>query len=250
MASVSTIPTARGSRLVQALCELTEVQVREGAGPFAQRLGSLVDLADSIQLAAIQTGLEDMPFRPDVVSANGITRHFMAERGAIIRSVVRASVPGASTSRIRFPQVSGDTTLSEAQSPEPYLSFYVAQQSEIDFKVRRLQETVREQMSGLAVELARLAALDRALGQSIAGHSRGFFSAVPALLRSRFDKLLADYRETVPEDGRTTNSWLPQVERFRLELRGLLLAEIETRLLPATGLVEAVTEYDSSIGGS
>ncbi len=231
-----------GSRLVRTLAELSAEAPQDSGRNFSHRLGTLIDLADSIKLATVQMKLADLPFRPDVAGPAGIRRDFLKGREAIIKSVLRACVPGASTTRIRFPQVTEQTPATEATDPKPYLSFYIAQQSELDYKVRRLQLQLRKDLAGVSERLSKLAALDGALGDAMGAHTRRYFATVPALLGDHFRQLGADYREQVDGKDYDYTLWQAQLTRLRSDIQGLLLAEAETRLLPVLGLIEALED--------
>jgi hypothetical protein len=231
-----------GSRLMRTLAELS-VEVPGDAGrQFSQRLGTLLDLADSIKLATLQMRLGELPFRQDVAGPAGIRRDFFKGREALIKSVLRACTPGASTSRIRFPQVTGETPAAEAMDPSPYLGFYTAQQSEMDYKVRRLQLQIRKDMSGVSERLSKLAALDGALADAMGAHTRRYFAIVPDLLAAHFQHLKTNYRKQLDDTQYDYALWQAQLTRLRGDIQGLLLAEAETRLLPVLGLVEALED--------
>jgi hypothetical protein len=70
--------------------------------------------------------------------------------------------------------------------------------------------------------------------------TRGFFSTIPRLLQSHFENLLANYRPVGADQREADALWRQAIQQYRRDMRGMLLAEIDTRLLPVTGLVEAV----------
>jgi hypothetical protein len=98
--------------------------------------------------------------------------------------------------------------------------------------VHNLTARIREDVAGLSPAMARLVAVDTALGNTLAAHTRQYFAEIPALLARHFEQVRRD------------NPGLPEavLEQFCAQLRELLLAELETRLLPALGLIEAINE--------
>ncbi len=66
--------------------------------------------------------------------------------------------------------------------------------------------------------------------QVVGAQERALLATVGARLEPRFDQLRA------AQDGAPPGPWL---ERFRQEMRGLLLAELDLRLQPVEGLLEA-----------
>lgn len=235
--------TLRGSPLVRTLSDLCNVSGDASRQRlFATRLGSLIDLPDSITLAGQLANLSSSEFRPDVVSTDGLRKAFLEGRAHIIRSILRACHPGPSASKIRLPEITAETPAEEALDPAPCIAFYIAQQSELDYKVRRLHQQIRGDAAGLSPRLARLAALDGALAEAVGGGLRKHFGVVPALLGQHFDALSEEYRASLKGGEHDGAAWLTWRKRLHRDIRNLLLAEADTRLLPALGLIEALDE--------
>lgn len=206
---------------------------------FTRRLGQLFDLQDSIAIAAVHGGLtRAKPASMPPVDVSGL---FLQGRGAILRSAARAFDPDGGA-RIRFPFVDAadPEACAASREIEPYLGFYRAQQSDAEHRVRRLQLQVREAIAGLSPQLGQLCALDAVLARSMSARTRGFFSAIPRLLQTHFENLLVTYRPDAADESEAAAAWLQALQQYRRDMQGTLLAEIETRLLPVTGLVEAV----------
>jgi hypothetical protein len=222
---------------------------------FAERLGRLIDLSDSVRLSNAHSHIATMGFKPTADSSQAVTAQFLRVRTAIVQSLVRSFVPGASDTRVKLPPNRGDASPDEASAFEPYKNFYTAQQRDIDGKIQRLQSDVREAAAGISPKLAQLAALDMVLGDTLALHARKFFSAIPKLLAKRYSHLHRDFQPAVSGAKHSNNMSLQERERscgklhrqFCAEMQGLLLAEIEARLLPVLGIIEALnTEADKN----
>lgn len=110
-------------------------------------------------------------------------------------------------------------------------------------------------MSAASTPLARLAALDEALRDTLSVAIRRRLAVIPQLLGQRFDALLREQGERRNDAGPADHAELPTAEtweqwrqpggwlgRFLQDMQGLLLAELELRLLPVLGLIEAVDE--------
>ena len=104
----------------------------------------------------------------------------------------------------------------------------------------------REAVSRLSPRLERICAIDAALTDALAAHSRRYFTSVPRLLERRLEFLFKRHRAQVEEGKDPAADWLETREQFRREAQGLLLAEIEARLLPSLGLIEALNEETTS----
>ncbi len=235
--------SASASRLVRLLAGWTEGEKATSAPRFAQRLGQLFDLPDSIRISSAHVKVRADHFAPPGLARDAVREEFFRLRAAIVRSALRSFIPGTGYARIRFPTPDPEATAAAASNPEPYLAFYAALQRDIDFRCRNLQAATRESVAGFSPALAQLCALDGALADPLAVHNRRFFAAVPRLLEKRIEVLTEQYRQALPQDGHDTDLWARTLETLRNNMQGLLLAEIETRLLPALGLIEALDEH-------
>ena len=231
MTQASSQLSLNGSRLVRCLTELAVTDVEISHSRFAGRLGQLIDLADSITLSSALGKLPTMAFEPAAVETAAVTDKFLGMRTTIMRSVIRSFDPCAGGSRIKLPVPRADSPSDTAAAYEPYLRFYRAHQREFDLRIQRLQLQVREAATGFSPELAQLAALDSVLGDTLALHTRKFFTVIPRLLGKHFEQLAGEYPP------------MELHEHFCDDMQGLLLAEIETRLLPVLGLIEALNTH-------
>ncbi|GAA6140252.1 DUF3348 domain-containing protein [Hydrogenophaga sp. 5NK40-0174] len=134
-------------------------------------------------------------------------------------------------------------------------------QRRMEMSVDALRIHVRQCLSRHGESMARLATMDAALDQMLAGREQEALSTrVPALLRQRFEQLRRQHAEreaaaqvelplaSTPESSasphfsRDAGHWLPQ---YSLSLQSVLLAELEHRLQPVIGMVEALGQTSS-----
>jgi hypothetical protein len=235
--------SANSSRLVRSLAQLVGADAAVSPKNFAERLGQLFDLPDSIRISAVHGQKPTVTFEPSTTSRGAAREEFLRVRAAIVNSALGRFVPGGGSMRLRFPVATAEMGVEETMAPEPYLAFYSAQQRDIDFRIRNLQAATRDAVAGFSPELARLAALDAALADPLAAQARRLFAAVPRLLQRRFESLLEEYRQAIAGQAHSPGLWEQTLGQFRDDMQGLLLAEIETRLLPALGLIEALDEH-------
>ena len=225
------------SRLVRALNELQVADDTVSHKQFGQRLAQLIDLADSINISSAHGKLRSMAFEPVTGSNEAIKQEFLRARTALIEPVIKSFDPASGHSRLKLPLPEEPTAaVDKAHAAAPYLSFYTAHQRQIDVKVQRLQILVRDAVAGLSPELAQLCALDTALGDTLVVHSRKFFAVIPQLLEQYFDRLLQQNQ----------GQWQQLHQQLCSKMQELLLAEIEARLLPALGLIEATNEHSDN----
>lgn len=232
------------SRLVRILAQMGSAKTAVSRGDFAERLGRLYDLPDSIRLAAVHDRALSTTCEPGGLSREEVKAEFLRARATIVQSALRSFLPTGASLRLRFPAVGADLTPAQAMTPEPYIAFYAAQQRDIDFRVRNLHAVTRDAVAAFSPALARLAALDAALGDPLSSHNRRFFSTVGAVLRRRIDSLLEQCSQPLATDQPEDEHWTATLGQLRAEMLELLLAEIETRLLPTLGLIEALDEHE------
>ena len=230
------------SRLVRFLTDLSVSKVQVSHRQFSDRLGQLIDFSDSITLSQAHSQAPDVENEDIAPFRDGVTEEFLRARSTIVQAAMRSFFPGSGPTRIKWPATGTGAPADAASASEPYLKFYRAQQLDIDSKIRGLHLRTREAVSALSPRLARIAALDSALGDALAAHSRGYLSAVPRLLVRRLDYLYGQYQQRVDAGLQASSAWNDMREQLRREMQGLLLAEIEVRLLPALGLIEALNE--------
>lgn len=225
-----------GSRLVRCLAELVAPDLATSDRHFDRRLALLIDLPGSINLANALDKLARTDCEPGDAGCDDITSEFLAVRASLVESVISSFTPGSTTARIRLPRLQVGT--SEQPAFEPYLKFYQAHQRQMDYQIQLLHNRAREVAAVRSPSLARLVVLDESMEDTLSLLTRKSLGQIPRLLAQRFAQLLpdgADYELTA-----ATGNAQMALQRFHADMRELLLAEIEARLLPAWGLVEAI----------
>lgn len=231
-----------GSRLVRLLSGLAGTTVETSPGKFTERLGDLIDLSDSISISLAHGKLPAGGFKPGIVSARVAREDAQRVRSSMENAISRSFSPGGRPTRVKLPAADGPIPQDEKAALEPYLKFYEAHQRDISFRSQNLHAQTRDAVAGLSPDLARLATLDAALAKTLLAPTREFFSAIPKILQGRFGLLFGDYVEALGEQVEDRTLWLQLHEQFCAELRSLLMAEIEARLLPVQGLLESIDE--------
>lgn len=106
-----------------------------------------------------------------------------------------------------------------------YRRHYLAQQQAIDARIGPLRDKLRATLAGVSPELAKLAALDSVLGHALESRERQLLTTVPVLLREHVGS--ARRRSQTPIAIRQT-------------IQCALLAELELRLQPIEGMIDAL----------
>jgi Protein of unknown function (DUF3348) len=241
----STAPqiSPNGSRLVRFLTELEVSDVPVSHKYFTQRLGELFDLNDSITLSDMHSQLARLSFEEPTGNVREIKTDFLVARTGIIEAAINSFIVGKQSSRLSFPLHADEPPEDIKGASDACVRFYSAQQREVDYRIRELQQWVRDAVSGLSLKLARLAQLDATLHETLAPRARRYFSSVSGLLGKRATLLLQTYQNSLSDGENNQQLWAKTADTLRIECRGLLLAEIEARLLPVMGLIEAMDEH-------
>ena len=231
------------SRLVRFLAELSIVDAAESKQAFAERLGQWLDFADAIALhaahgnAAAQRGGGD-----ESSTSTALADEFAAARAAWASSIAASCSPQAS----KWPTLAAAADLDPAAAYAPYRRFYSAQQGEMEVAIRPWRNKARQALAQAGSKLGQLASLDAALDKILSARERQLLATVPALLERRFALLAGAHRQRLAETGQPDDptrwgapgGWLAD---FGKELTMVLLAELDLRLQPTVGLIEALS---------
>lgn len=137
------------------------------------------------------------------------------------------------TASIQLPLPGLDLSLKPATAYEPYRRHHLARQREMELQLRQLRNKIRSLLSGVSPSLQKLAALDAAFEHMLSERESKLFSTVPALLEKHFKQMLKEHAQDDPPH------WL---RTFGTTLQSALLSELEVRLQPALGLIEAYND--------
>jgi len=237
-----------GSRLLRVLSGLLREDVAYPPPNLAQQLARLVSFQETEQLASLHT--KPVGLKPDSLESAvlNIKDEVLNTRLALVQAIATSFVQGSS-SRIRLPLVNANTSIDALLKFAPYHRFYAAHQRVFELKIQTLQSVLRDAIASQYPVLAELVVLDKGLRDVLRNHIGTLLAGIPKLLGRRFDSLLQQNRKydtgIQESDEALWNSWTQKgagLEMFLQDMQGLLLAELELRLLPLLGLIEAVEE--------
>ena len=224
------------SRLLRILTDLACVDGGASGGAFAERLGLWVDYTDAITLCAVHNSaaanLPAIPAPAQPVAA----AEFARQRASLERAIASSSPPPPDAAEAAVLEAEGLTARDIGNAFEPYRRYYLAQQRELELKLPPLRSRVRDTLAQGSTALRQLAALDAALEGILAEREGRLLAALPQLLRKRFTHLLKNQAGLQP--AAQPGAWLAD---FCQELQTVLLAELDLRLQPALGLIEALS---------
>ncbi len=236
------------SKLVRLLGELTGTEVAGASSDFAERLGQMFGFNEALILSAANTHRPTTTGTPLTDTARQaqietLEAEILQARARLVAAIVKSCTPGAGPTRIKLPVVAASAE-GEPLAYEPFQRFHATHQREMHWHLRNLQASVRNAVSLVSPQLKQLALLDAAFDEILQERARKLFNLIPTLLHKRFTQLQDAHRQsqssTVPDEPAVwlrPGGWLA---RFCGELQALLLAELDVRLQPVLGLVDAL----------
>ena len=117
----------------------------------------------------------------------------------------------------------------------PYRRHCIDQQQAMEAAIGALRQRLRDALSRRSLALARLAAIDAVMDQTLAARERGLLGLVPLRLQSHFEQL----QRAAPGD----TAW---AGTLRDDMDRVLRAELAHRLLPAQGLLDALNTHPTT----
>lgn len=194
---------------------------------LAERLAQWLNVADAIQLSSALPSIAAMGARasaqpaPQAASVTALQAELARVRGLLTHSIT------VRDPRHRPDPNDLDTELALA------LQRHQDQQRRMEMSVDALRGHVRQVLAKSTPRLVQLAALDALMDQMLGGREQRLLGSLPAHLKARFARLRRQAAaNTDPADLR----WLSD---FHTELDQTLLAELDHRLQPITGLIES-----------
>ena len=223
-----TVPT-----LIRLLAQLAEADVPESNQAFTEGLSQWLGWTDAISLSA---ALDARPATTTGAAAGRPLSASAAER-EFIR--VRTGLVNAAAEDFAGP------VDPEADLPT-LLRRYTARQQAMESSIGALRRRLREALAGGSPSMVRLAAVDAVMDPVLGVQERALLSIVPPRLGKHFERLRAAHQvppSQAPEapdasdTGLRPAGWLGV---FYKDMQAVLLAELELRLQPAEGLLEAL----------
>lgn len=229
-ALLSTSPSVPATALARQLARWLPAPAEAPRQDVAERLGQWLNVKEAIALhtapAAVATAGAAAAQRPRPADPAALRAALQAELQRV-RAVLAQSI------RRRDP-----THRPDPNDPDTELALFHQrlndQQRRMEMSVDALRDHVRQQLAQAGPALAQLAALDAQMEPLFGGREQRLLASLPAFLKTRFAALR---REAAAPDAPQGLHWL---QVFETEFEQLLLAELDLRLQPVTGLIEAL----------
>lgn len=236
------------SKLIRCLADLAIVDAALPGNAFAEKMGLWVHFTDAIILAALHNDstASQPKMHSEAYSAArvAIGVEFDRIRVSLVNSITKSCSPNLGKTYIELPVPKLELPLDLAAAYAPYRRFYDAHQRDMELSIQPLRVNAREALAKASPTLKKLADLDAAFAGILSDRESKLLSTVPGLLKKRFEQLFKAHQQILIDTQQADNpacwtqagAWLT---RFCNELQTLLLAELEFRLQPTVGLIEA-----------
>jgi hypothetical protein len=247
------------SRLVRFLTENQLADAAPAGDDVGQKLGDWLNFRQAIALHAVLNPEQPSIAPPGhvrraaIVSPEALSRHVQKVRVQLEESIMLGAPPGSGLTRIDMPPAEWDNPVDVKTAFEPYRRFYAAHQRQMESTLQNLRAQVRSQLQKSAAPLPTLAALDAAFENILSEREAVLLAKVAKLHEKRFVQALKQHLQkqtlaaTVADDNASTPvtdlSPPPWLMPLRQALRTALLAELDTRLQPTLGLLEALNAH-------
>lgn len=192
---------------------------------FAERLGDWLNVRDAITLHAAHQALPTLAAAQQAQGRQP-ARPGVAELQTALQNL-RATLQRGIAAPPALPVQAEDSVFA------PHHQRCLDLQRRMETAIEPFRAHVRQVLAAASPRLAQLAALDASFEQMLGGREQRLLSGVPAFLKARFEQLRQTHPDTWPAP-------------FELELQQALKSELELRLQPVTGLIEALAQASAS----
>lgn len=232
------------SRLVSLLTEWAGADVEASRQDVAQQWSAWLGPLDAIALSAahqaVMAGTVDKRTNPHpagTLSLNEALQHLREDLIGFIRS---QQSPVASPPR--GPRTGQRTEPAPVIEPDyaSYRQRYLEIERRMEWRIAPFRLHCRQVLSQTNTQLKQLAELDAAMEQLLTVREEGLLSKVPALLERRFKqwkKIQTEAADAAPVQRKQVQR---VAEDFEQDFQNVMLAEMNFRLEPVLGLVEAL----------
>ena len=253
------------SRLTRFLTDNAMLHAVPVADDVGQRLGDWLNFRQAISLHGVLNPEQPLNSpqpahvrRAGAMSAAALTRHVDKVRAQLEQSIVQGAPSGSGMARIDMPPAELDAPMEPKTAYEPYRRFYAAHQRQMAVSVQTLRSQVRGQLDQSAPNLQQLAKLDAAFENILSEREAVLLGKVSKLHEKRFTQALKKHiqqltqaqaqAEVLPAEASGTLSAhtvrpLDWLFPLRQAMRSALLAELDTRMQPVLGLLEAFQHH-------
>ena len=236
-------PHLHSSELSRCLADLSLADLPDPGDAFAEKLSQWIHFTDAITLSAVHK--EDASAgKPKRLLRGAAAEEFARVQGLLVKSITESCSSRTVKSPVRLPPAPLDLPSDPGPAWLPYRRFYEAHQRDMELNIQPLRSRLRAALAQGTPAQKKLAALDATFDKILQAREAQLLGLLPALLAGRFQHWCRQHQAQLAASGQPDRpaTWMQPggwLERFCEEMRLLLLAELDLRLQPALGLLEA-----------
>ena len=117
---------------------------------------------------------------------------------------------------------------------------YTAKQQAMETSITALRSRLRDVLASASPSMAQLAAVDAVMDQVLGMQERAALSTVPVWLDNHFQRLREAHAHEEPDEPGSAPRPPNWLDVFHKDMQAVLLAELDIRLQPAQGLLDAL----------
>jgi hypothetical protein len=246
MARALTPTNLHRSDLIRALTDLAVLDVGESGNAFAEKLAEWLGLNDAITLRAIHTTTQQGNLaKADPRSGAAMRDAFSQAKAALSDSITQTLSAKGTRTRLALPVLAPTVPLDAASAYEPFRRYHLAHQRHMDSRIGPMRTDVRHSLGLASPALRSLAELDAVFDRVLREQEGKLLARLPSLMAQRFGQLHKLHLHTLAQTQQADQPafWMAPggwLGRFCHELQTVLLAELDFRLQPTLGLIEAL----------
>jgi len=214
------------SKLVRLLQDWTQVAGEPSRQDVAQRLSQWLSSVEAVQLDGALQSIEAYPSQTRLAGE--------ALDAGRLHQMVQA-VQAELTALIALRLSPTEPRLGDEDKYAFHHQRHAGLQKQMALKLGALRKQVRQALSKGSPALRQLVALDSVLEQMLGDREQKLWATVPLYLERRFQH----WRKALPE-----GAWM---QAFQRDVREALMAELQLRLQPIEGLLEAAHQESSRL---
>jgi hypothetical protein len=236
-------------RLVVLLAQWTRAEGAHAPPDVAAQLGQWLSVVDAMELNGSLRSIETYPAQPALspdqpVDAAALEEQFQNAKAELARLLTRPARPAK--------PLRGRADNTPVEEPDPALQAdfaahgprYLDLQKQMDARLGSLRAQMRQGLLKGPARLRQLAALDGVMEQMLGAREQRLWASLPNYLERRLAQLRRAHQQGLEASGqadeparwRQPGGWLAAFEQ---DLQALLQAEMQVRLQPIMGLLEA-----------
>lgn len=236
------------SRLVSLLGDWAFMDSEVSRQDWAQRLSLWLGPFDAITLNAahqsIKAAAAEQPSHTRQPRSFTLDEEFRRVREGLVKAIAAPDLSRSNEMRINRSALKPEQVGEVVCEYAPYRQRYLEQQRRMEWKIDPLRIHCRQVLSQTNAKLRQLAELDAVLEQSLGAREKTLLSKVPVLLERRFEHLKKSHGDglKLPQQQDASANWQQSggwLNVFDKDFHGLLRAELDFRLEPVVGLIEA-----------